>query len=181
MRRRNLALPAMIPLLVFGLAACGADGKGNAAAPNKKADDIAAMRNFAKCMRQNGVNMADPVEDGRGVRVQVDGDKDMTPEKQRAAEAACRHLAPNGGEPPKMSAEQVAQAREHAKCMREHGIDMPDPDDQGRITIKRTAKPGSGGKHAVGGDPNSQKFKDADKACRHLRPKLGPPEKGNGT
>ncbi|GAA2112105.1 hypothetical protein [Actinomadura alba] len=183
MRRRKLALPAMIPMLVLGLSACGANGlTGNAAPQSKKTDEITAMRNFAKCMRDNGVNMADPVQDGNGgIRIEAKGGKGEGPEKHEAAEAKCRHLQPNGGEPPKLSAEQLAQAREHSKCMREHGINMPDPDEQGRVMVKRTAEPGSGGKsERLGDDPDSQKFKDANKACRHLRPKGGPDEKGNG-
>jgi hypothetical protein len=178
MRRQKLALLAMIPVLVLGLPACGGIGnKGNAAPQSKKTDEITAMRNFAKCMRDNGVNMSDPVQDGPGSHVEVKGgkgDKGMTPEKMQAAEAKCRHLQPNGGNPPKMSPEQVAQARKHAKCMREHGINMPDPDDEGKVTIKMTAKPGEKAKRlGVGEGPNNQKFKDADKACRHLQPRRG--------
>ncbi|MBC6458904.1 hypothetical protein [Actinomadura sp. HBU206391] len=185
MRGRRLALLALIPMLVLGSAACGADGPSSASTPtSKKTDEASAMRAFAKCMRENGVNMSDPVQDGGGIRIEVKEGQGDGPEKHKAAEAKCRHLQPNGGEPPKMSAEQVAKMREHAKCMRQHGIDMPDPDENGRVTIKRTNKPGSSGGSnsvSVGGDPRSQKFKDADKACRHLRPKLGPPEKGNGS
>src|SRR5205823_10407657 len=53
-----------------------------------------------------------------------------------------------------------------ARCMREHGIDMPDPDTGG-----------AGGAVTIGGGPNSdrsqmdaemQKFTDADKACREM-------------
>jgi hypothetical protein len=174
MRRQRLALLAVIPVLVVGLAACGGNGaKGNAAPQSKKTDEITAMRNFAKCMRANGVNMSDPVQEGGGSRVEVKGDKNMTPEKEQAAQAKCRHLQPNGGEPPKQSPEQIAAMRKFSKCMREHGINMPDPDDQGRVTVKQTAKAGSGGQYSVGGDPNSQKFKDADKACRQFAPRGG--------
>jgi hypothetical protein len=178
MRRQKLALLAMIPVLVLGLPACGNGTEGNATPQSKKADDITAMRNFAKCMRENGVNMSDPVQDGGGSRVEVRGDKNLTPEKQQAADAKCRHLQPNGGKPPTHSPEQVAQERKHAKCMREHGINMPDPDDEGKVVMKATASPGSSGTFSVGGDPNSQKFKDADKACRHLLPRMS---EGSGT
>jgi hypothetical protein len=171
MRRQRLVLLALLPVLILGLAACGGIGKGNGAPQSKKTDEITAMRNFAKCMRANGVNMSDPVQEGGGSGVQLQGDKGDGPEKMKAAEAKCRHLQPNGGNPPKQSPEQIAAARKHSKCMREHGINMPDPDDQGRVTVKMTAKPGSSGKVSVGGDPNSQKFKDADKACRHLAPR----------
>ncbi len=49
------------------------------------------------------------------------------------------------------------QALEYAECMREHGVDMPDPDfSRGGVSIR------IGGE---GFDPNSQVFKDAQKAC----------------
>ena len=44
--------------------------------------------------------------------------------------------------------------RKSAKCMREHGIDMPDPDPSGKGTM-RASGPGD--------DP--KKFEDAAKAC----------------
>jgi hypothetical protein len=58
-----------------------------------------------------------------------------------------------------------------AKCMREHGVDMPDPQFSssgggGRVTI------GVGGEGRI--DPESQSFQDAQTACESLMPaKLG--------
>jgi hypothetical protein len=54
--------------------------------------------------------------------------------------------------------------RAMAKCMREHGVDMPDPDENGRVTIRRKATDGSGM------NPDSPTFKAADKACRKYAP-----------
>jgi hypothetical protein len=50
-----------------------------------------------------------------------------------------------------------------SQCMREHGIDFPDPDPQGRILIQ--AGPGSNL------NPDSPQFKSAAKACQKYQPK----------
>jgi hypothetical protein len=45
-----------------------------------------------------------------------------------------------------------------AECMREHGVDMPDPDAEGRFTI------------GPGSNQNPRKFDEAHRACRDLLP-----------
>ena len=47
----------------------------------------------------------------------------------------------------------------YAECMRDHGIDMPDPDFSGDGGAFRM------GVGADGMDPNDEKFKEADEAC----------------
>jgi hypothetical protein len=75
---------------------------------------------------------------------------------------------------PKPSAEEQAKAQDQAlafaKCMRKHGINMPDPvfNGDGGISIQM---PGE----VVTGDPNtgagpSQKMQDASKACEKSNP-----------
>lgn len=80
-------------------------------------------REFAKCMREHGVDVPDPEPGQGGVTI-----KERDLEKVRPAREACQHLLPNGGVPEKMDPEELDKARERAKCMREHGIDVPDPD-----------------------------------------------------
>jgi hypothetical protein len=109
------------------------------------------QREFARCMREHGVNVPDPAPGDTGIRLE-DG-ADPRDEKVQAAQEACKPLLPNGGEPQPMDEEQLEQAREHAKCMREHGIDMPDPDPN---------KPGT--RIPEGVDP--EKAKAATEACR---------------
>ncbi|MFG1997657.1 hypothetical protein ACGFNU_00750 [Spirillospora sp. NPDC048911] len=183
MRRQTLAALAMVPMLALCLPACGGNGgTANAQPSSKKTDQLSAMRAFAKCMRDNGIDMPDPQTDGSGgIKVEVRAEKAGKgdgPEKMKAAEAKCRHLQPNGGKPPKLSREEVAKMRAFAKCMREHGIEMPDPDDSGMIQHKVESKGGRAPqKESIGENPESQKFKAADKACAHLRPMRD--EKGN--
>jgi hypothetical protein len=88
--------------------------------------DVDQMRAYAKCMRENGVDMADPDPNSPGSGgIAVNG-----PEEKDTADkamAACKHLMPNGGEPEKPSAEDLDAMRATAKCLREHGIDVKDP------------------------------------------------------
>ncbi|MQA97362.1 MAG: hypothetical protein GEV11_22995 [Streptosporangiales bacterium] len=160
MRRRILTALAL--MMMLGLTSCGwiqgatgsGDG-GDGTTKNAKASDEDRMREFAKCMRQNGVDMPDP-QDGKMVLKNDEGPEGE--KKLQAAQAKCRHLMPNGGKPPSMSPEQVAKAREHAKCMRENGIEkFPDPDGSGKIEFK--GGPGSEM------DPESDEFQAAQKAC----------------
>jgi hypothetical protein len=52
------------------------------------------------------------------------------------------------------SAEELDKMRQQAKCMREHGIDMPDPDPTGK-----------GGVSLGGPADDPAKFEAAAKAC----------------
>ena len=81
-----------------------------------------------------------------------------------AAQKACQKIL-ESVRPPEMSEEQQQrfkeQALKFARCMREHGIDMPDPQFQsgGRMTQRMEG----------GIDPNSQRFRDANEACANGR------------
>ncbi|MBE1500608.1 outer membrane murein-binding lipoprotein Lpp [Amycolatopsis lexingtonensis] len=128
---------------------------GPTAADNSGKSDEDKMRDFAKCMREHGVDMPDPkpAGDGGGMAITLGGEgADGT--KIEAAQKECRHLMPNGGEMKPPSAEELDKMRKDAKCMREHGIDMPDPDPSGKGTM-RVGGPGD--------DP--KKFEEAAKAC----------------
>ncbi len=152
------------------LAGCGAKGDDaskvasistprsagtNAPADNSGKSDEDKMRDYAKCMREHGIDMPDPkpAGEGGGMAITLGGDgTDMG--KMEAAQKACKQLMPNGGEPKPMSPEELDKARQQAKCMREHGIDMPDPDPTGKGAM-RIGGPGD--------DPS--KFEAAAKAC----------------
>ncbi len=156
----------------LAVAACGSDpqtptssspgGKRGVDAASKK-----AMLQFAQCMRDHGVDMPDPTFSEGGARVTMREDKGADPEKQRAAEQACQKYQ-DQVKPPPVSAEQEKKMKEaalkNAQCMRDHGIDMPDPQfgEGGRITQKIGKESGI--------DPTSQKFQDAMKACQKEAP-----------
>ncbi|WP_037317934.1 hypothetical protein [Amycolatopsis orientalis] len=171
MRKRPMA--ALVALAVLTLVAgCGGDGDGgdkvasissppSAASGDGKqqADNVSdedKMRNFAKCMREHGVDMPDPktTGDGQGSITIEAGDGRLDDNKMKAASDACRKLLPNGGEIKPPSPEELDKMRKEAKCMREHGIDFPDPDPTGKGTM------------ALGSaDQDMKKFEEAAKAC----------------
>lgn len=179
MRRRAVAVLAMVPVLLLGTAGCGSDGSGDGRAKTaaKKADDMKKLRDYAKCMRENGMpDFPDPNADG-GIMFQSGGsgkDENKSVDldgKMKAADSKCRHLMPNGGKPLKPDPKQLAEQRAMAKCMREHGVtDFPDPKPDGRIEIKM--------RRGTSMDPESKTFQNADKACNKGKRGLPPAPKG---
>jgi hypothetical protein len=112
-------------------------------------------------MRDHGVAMSDPVA-GSGAKVD-----DLNVDKKTliAAADACKALAVGEGAPTTLSPQQLEQARKLAQCMRDHGIDVPDPDpDTGVARIFTSGNI----------DFDSQAFKDAMTACHGLQPTLPP-------
>jgi hypothetical protein len=134
---------AVVATVMFALTACaGGGGDGdqvaslngdpNTNSPAQNADDKAdedKMREFTKCMREHGVEMPEPDAEGRiKVEAHSNADGSGNHEAMDKAHEACRTLLPNGGKPKPMSPEDLDKARQRAKCMRDHGVDMPDPD-----------------------------------------------------
>jgi hypothetical protein len=163
------ALVATASLVVAG---CGSDNETPASPSSaKRGIDAAskkAMLQFAQCMRDHGVDMPDPTFTEGGARMMMREDKNADPAKQRDAERACQKYQ-DQVKPPPMSEEQEkkmkAAALKNAQCMRDHGIDFPDPQfGEGGRMQQKIGGPGSGI------DPKSQKFQDAMKACQKDAP-----------
>lgn len=93
-----------------------APGGGN----QGKGDYQDAFRKYAKCMRDNGYNMPDPVGDDA-----VPGINPNDPKYDSAAKA-CKQLEPPAPEDQNDPALQD-KMRKYASCMREHGVDVKDP------------------------------------------------------
>ncbi|GLW07910.1 hypothetical protein Misp01_30400 [Microtetraspora sp. NBRC 13810] len=162
--RRAILLVGMLPVLA--VVGCGTTGAGagvaslataastpGAAAPSPTASSDPLK--FAQCMRENGVDMKDPV-DGR-IQIRAKGaDQGL----MEAAQKACGKYLQGG----KLDARQDPEARDRlvkfAECMRKNGVDMEDPDfaDGGGIKITRPK----------GGD--SEAFETAMKTCQELLP-----------
>jgi hypothetical protein len=173
MRRTTLGLGICGSLLVLVLTGCGGDhqpGVATAGATSAAATPSASasvdrkerLRQFAACMREHGIDMTDPDVNGG---VLIKGDAPVDTAKLKAANQACLPLLPGGGVPPKFSPEQIEQLRTFARCLRSHGLDVPDPDPAtGLIPLEELAKI----------NRSSQEFKDAEAACRDLRPAFLP-------
>lgn len=124
---------------------------------------------YAGCMRSNGVpNWPDPdssgVFDKSKLGLQQLG---VSASRLQTAQTACRHLLPNGGQPPNQAQLQQmrAQALSFSECVRAHGVpNFPDPGSDGRIPDPAT----------VGIDQGSPKFEAANQACGKYRPPYMP-------
>ncbi|MFD2470890.1 hypothetical protein [Amycolatopsis silviterrae] len=121
-------------------------GPGAAVGKTDSAADRDAMRKFAKCMREHGIDTPDPGENEAPTISFTDDPKNQ------AALDACKKLLPGGGVPKKLTPEELDKARKDAKCMREHGIDMPDPS-------------ADGGARAMPMEGDGTKMEEAMKAC----------------
>lgn len=148
------------------------------ASPSASLNPQDAFLAYAQCMRENGVDMPDPQvsEDGSGdTRVTIGAEgpgsggsaAKATFEK---ADTACRHFLASvtqDGKAFQMSAEDQDKMLQFARCMREHGVDMPDPDFSGSGAIIKGG-PGDDGPGSI--DFNSDEFQAAQEACQSLLP-----------
>lgn len=173
------------------LAACGGGGGGNGVASaggqsasqsNKggkgkptKAEKEEAGRKFAQCMREHGIDIPDPKFDENGGPVVFNdaangGGQGQPPADQQKLEQAnkdCEHFMKgvvngSGRKPDPAEQKKIQeQALAFAKCMREHGIDFPDPQfgENGEMTQAVRIN-----------DGDSQQFQQAQDACKQYAP-----------
>src|SRR3954454_9635646 len=165
LRIRSMAVVLAVPA-VFGLAACGAKagdddiasaGGGTAkasasASPGESLSPQDSALKFAQCMRENGVNMPDPGADGR-IQIRANPGNQA---KVQAAMKKCQHFMQGGGrlgnpDDPKVRDKLL----KFAQCMRQHGVDVPDPQAGQGIQIKVNKA-------------SEAKFREAQKACQQF-------------
>jgi hypothetical protein len=72
-----------------------------------------------------------------------------------------------GGAGPRDSQEFQDAMLEYAECMRDHGIEMPDPTFDGNGGVTQRLPEGSAGQVGPDGEP-SEEFESADEACRPI-------------
>ncbi|MEV6863765.1 hypothetical protein AB0M44_22500 [Streptosporangium subroseum] len=166
MKARLLLLA--VPLLLAG---CGAApttsgvasvGDGTAqpsasASASAPADRAEAQLKFAQCMRENGVDMPDP--DGSGM-VRIQGKKGEGDKTEKAMKE-CQHFMKDvvGDRNAAPDPKRLDEMLKYAQCMREQGIDMPDPEPGGGIRLRMPK----------GGE---QKMKAAQEACKEFAPEM---------
>ena len=132
-----------LALMLALTAGCGDknDTTGKAATPSAGAEKSSTAQSgadqngadqskkYAECIRAHGVpDFPDPGPDGK---FSGDGAKNLDRTKLMSAMQACQDLAAGteiGQATTTMTAEQVEQFRAYAKCMRDNGVDLPDPD-----------------------------------------------------
>lgn len=168
LRLAKSLLPLVMAAVVVG--GCSTGGGGTAAEPETSTDPQAAALAFAKCMRENGVDIPDPkpVEDGGMVQLGPGGPGAAGGETFEKAQKACAKYAEDmggaalGGELSEADKEQMLQ---FSRCMREQGIDMPDPDFDGGVGAIDLPIPSDAQGRA--------KFEAAQEACDEF---FGPPQ-----
>ena len=178
MRIQLMRMTATIGIALLALTACGSgsdDGGGVASISgdsgsdsNSSDDKEQDALDWARCMRDEGVDIPDPETDENGNArlggIEVGPGSDITPEEFEAAQKKC-------GEPPGMELSQEDEsamqdaALEFAQCMRDKGYDMPDPDVS------------NGGMRIQGGgdlDPNDPQVQKDMNECQEAFEGLGP-------
>lgn len=169
MRRLLLVVPALI--LALGTAAgCGeASDGGEVASANGETEsggtgeaaqmsDEERSRAFVDCMREQGIDLPDPDPDGGGGLLDLD-ELGVTREELRPALEACREYAPFGGDGDgQLDQETLDQLTEFAQCMRDNGVDLPDPDPNGGFFTGE----------ALPVDPEDPEVQAALEACQDL-------------
>jgi hypothetical protein len=196
MKARTSSLAAMLAVVLLGLvlvsSGCGSsssedgvaalDEAANEETPTTSSDEDneetdeadreEAALEWAKCMREHGIDVPDPQFNARGgTEIRVGGPGfNPDSEKFRKAQEECG--TPFGREgPPALSDEERQQFQdtmlEFAKCMREHGVDMPDPEfgEGGRGVFRMGPGPG-----ASAGE--SKTFEEAQEACQPILQEL---------
>ena len=187
---RRMAAHGLLALLVVtSAAACGGGGDGTDGVATLGRDDEAtdddgggsgealtdaeredAMLEFTECMREHGVDLPDPeVASGPGggrafaITNEVNGPDEAG--AFEAAQEACGDILDDAmGERPQLDPEEEAEMRDNmlafAECMRDHGIDMPDPEfgsgPGGGFSVRQEA----------GADRSDGDFEEAQEACQ---------------
>src|SRR5262245_19335389 len=141
--RKRVAALAVLP---FVLTACGTagDDDGIASAAGPSGSPGAAARpsasaspdalKFAQCMREHGVDVADPAPGSDRIQIRINGKPDEG--KMQSAQQACKQYSPIGNGPAAIDPAFQDAVLKYTKCMRDHGVDMPDPKfDGGRVMM----------------------------------------------
>jgi hypothetical protein len=185
-RRPRAGLVAVVMVAGLGLVACGggssdpgvASGGSTtttrqaSAAPNSPGSSFQQALAFSRCVRQNGVpGYPDPDSSGQ-IPKRTPQQLGVSPSHFQAAETACQHLLPGGGQPTQAQIQQMdqqewARFRDFTQCMRLHGVtDWPEPTPypQDRARPIFDLQPGDG-PQPVGIDPNSPQISPKVRAC----------------
>lgn len=177
MRRqlRAAGLAALIAAVALAAGCGGSDGSaGDAAASvdDRREGFRDAMLEYARCMRDEGIDMPDPSPgEGGGMAFRRGPGTDADTPAFEAADEKCRELLEDV-DPPELSDEQREEFEQRAlafaRCMREQGIDMPDPQLDGDGRVRMRVGPDAGV------DPRDPAFQEASEACRDELPGGGP-------
>jgi hypothetical protein len=173
MKRSDWMIALALALSAATLAACGGGGGGD----EDQASREEAALEFSECMREHGVDVPDPKPGQGGIVLSGStrsgpGGKNksttgINPEDPATKKAlkACESKMPKLGA--EMSPQQEEKFKEaalaFAECMRENGVNMPDPQFGGKGKVSIQIKKG-------GVNPDTPAFEEAQEACRKKVP-----------
>jgi len=159
--------------LVLLTAACSgspsSSGSGDSPNAGRSANSQVGV-NYANCMRSHGVpKYPDPDssnELANGLPKVSLQQLEVSSSHYQAAQHACAHLLPNGGQQTQAQSQQDLNAmRRYARCMRSHGVPTwPDP------TYDPAAGWGFDLTHVQGFDPNSTQIDNKMDDCNGVLP-----------
>ncbi len=154
-RGRSLAAAcALAAALALTATACSGDDAGTkdgGSASEKTRED--QMLEHHKCLREQGLDIAEPKAGQNGMGVTIGGDGKSRKQMEKAFKA-CEDKAVGGG-PKELTQAEKDKMVAFARCMRENGFDMPDPKfDGGSMQAAPALKP-----------KDMKKFEKANKAC----------------
>ena len=165
-RSRRTAAVALSALAVAGgLAACGGSSSTNTSGTSQgtgQQQAVAALTQFAGCARAHGIPVPDPNSQGEiSGSQQLEQQYQNTPQGQAALKACGSYLRKAVTQLTPANTQQFRRAvLLSARCMRAHGIPVPDPGPDGLIN------PGA----AASINTASPQFQQAEQACAHLLP-----------
>jgi hypothetical protein len=182
---------ASVLLLLVVAAACGGGGDSGIASLEESSattadpsgpDAEAALLQFTQCLRDQGLDIDDPVPD-------VEGNLEFTPQsvdidELLAARDECSGFL-SGITLESFGFDRTALEDDlyaYASCMRDNGYDLPDPDLDN--TLRRLLGPGAQNTEGIAGigpfgdiDIEDPAFLEADAVCRpEIFADFGPPQ-----
>lgn len=178
-RRSAAPILGFVLVAALVLAGCGAESgarEGDEANASEAVAEGDPLLDFYQCLRDNGLDVADPAP---GERIGLQGVDTEDPATQTIVED-CRdtHLSSTDGRVTVGGGnmgDNVADTENliaFVDCMREHGIDMPDPAPDGRLQLPENT------------DAQSAELREAGRECSsHLdggRILVGEPGSGGG-
>jgi hypothetical protein len=158
-----MALSALV--VAGGLTACGGSSSTNTSGTSQgtgQQQRVAALTQFAGCARARGIPVPDPNSQGEiSGSQQLEQQYQNTPQGQATLKACGSYLRRAF---PRLTPANTQQFR-HAvllsvRCMRAHGIPVPDPGPDGQINPSAAASINQA----------SPQFQQAQQACAHLFP-----------
>jgi hypothetical protein len=173
-RRSQLPVIAVLGAIAVSvsLAACGGSSPASSAASNEQSKEEAKFADFAKCLREHGVNAEALSRPGGAHGLKVSPGSGG-PQQFEAAQKACQRYQPKPQKAnlsPQQKVEREEAVQKFAKCMREHGIKVQASAEGAGIQIRLHGHPGEAGAP----NPESPAFQAAQKACSGLLPGGGP-------